>query len=133
MNFRRYQNELIAAVSLLLMLAAFFFKEGQISGKEERMNVLQDSVSEMREVIALKEIWDDKELDKKAKELQTAVAPSKVKWNQKSKKVTASYQGLSVDEFNVLLKKLLNLGVEIELFDVKKELTLYDVELRCKW
>ncbi|HEO98631.1 MAG: hypothetical protein JW682_01120 [Campylobacterales bacterium] len=133
MNFRRYQNEMIAAVSLLLMLTAFFFKEGQISGKEERMNVLQDSVSEMREVIALKEIWDDKELDKKAKELQTAVAPSKVKWNQKSKKVTASYQGLSVDEFNVLLKKLLNLGVEIELFDVKKERTLYDVELRCKW
>ena len=133
MNFRRYQNELIAGISLLVMLGAFFFKQGQISGQADRMNSLQNSVSEMKEVVALKGIWDDKNLNKKVKELQSSVAPSKVKWQEKNKKVIASYQGLSVDEFNNLLKKLLNLGVEIQLFDVKKQSALYDVELRCKW
>jgi len=133
MHLRRYQNEMIVAVSLLLMVAAFLFKEGQISTKEEQVKVLQDSVSTIQEVMALKEIWDDKQADKKVKALHTTVAPSKVKWSQKSKKVTASYQGLSVEEFNTLLNTLLNLGVKIELLDVKKADTLYDVELKCTW
>ncbi|MDM5272617.1 hypothetical protein PGH07_10585 [Sulfurovum sp. zt1-1] len=133
MNFRRYQNELIAGISLMIMLGAFLFKQGQISGEEERMKTLQSSVSEMKEVVALKEIWDNTNLNKKVKELQTSVPPAKVKWQENNKKVIASYQGLSVDEFNNLMKKLLNLGVEIQLFDVKKQSALYDVELRCKW
>ncbi|UFH59301.1 hypothetical protein [Sulfurovum mangrovi] len=133
MNFRRYQNELIAGVSFLLMLGAFLFKQGEISGQEERARVLQDSVSELKEVISLKEIWGAKELGKKVKTLQSVVPSQKVKWQQKSKKVIASYQGLSVNELNSLMKKLLNLGVEIELFDVRKVSTYYNVELRCKW
>jgi hypothetical protein len=133
MNFRRYQNELIAGLSLVVMLGAFLFKQGQISGQEERASMLQSSVSEMQEVIALKEIWGNKALGKKVKVLQSVVPSQKVKWQQKSKKVIASYQGLSLNELNSLMKKVLNLGVEIQLFDVKKVSALYDVELRCKW
>jgi hypothetical protein len=133
MNFRRYQNELIAGVSFLLMVGAFLFKQGEISGQEERAKVVQDSVTELKEVIALKEIWGAKELGKKVKSLQSVVPSQKVKWQQKSKKVIASYQGLSVNELNTLMKKVLNLGVEIQLFDVKKVSTYYNVELRCKW
>ncbi|MGC9350941.1 MAG: hypothetical protein ACP5D3_03050 [Sulfurovum sp.] len=133
MSFRRYQNELIAGLSLVMMLGAFLFKQGQISGQEERANALQSAVSEMKEVVALKEIWGDKALSSKVKVMQTAIPRSKVKWQQKSKKVIASYQGLSVNELNTLMKKILNLGVEIQLFDVKKAGELYDVELRCKW
>lgn len=133
MNFRRYQNELIAGIALLLMLGALLFKQGQISGEEDRINTLQSAVSEMKEVLALKEIWGDKELSKKVKELQAAVPSSKAKWNQKNKKVTASYQGLTIKELNTLMKKILNMGVEIQLLDIKKERALYNVELRCKW
>ena len=133
MNFRRYQNELIAGIALLVMLGAFLFKQGEISGKEEQIRSLQNRVAEMKEVVALKEIWDDKELGKKVKDLESAVPPSKVKWNQKNKKVTASYQELTINELNTLMKKVLNLGVEMQLLDIKKEGELYHVELRCKW
>ncbi|MFT7879460.1 MAG: hypothetical protein ABXS91_03610 [Sulfurimonas sp.] len=133
MNFRRYQNELIAGLSLVMMLGALLFKQGQISGQEERMEKLQGAVSEMKEVVALKEIWGSKALDKKVTALQSVVPSEKVKWQQRNKKVIASYQGLSVNELNSLMKKLLNMGVEIQLFDVKKVNALYDVELRCKW
>jgi hypothetical protein len=133
MNFRRYQNELIAGIALLVMLSALLFKQGEISGKEERIKGLQSTASEMKEVMALKEIWGDKELEKRVRQLESAVPSSKVKWNQKSKKVTANYHGLTINELNALIKKVLNLGVEIELFDVKKERGLYHVELKCKW
>ena len=133
MNFRRYQNELIAGIALLIMSGAFLFKQGEISGKEEQIRSLQNRVAEMKEVVALKEIWDDKELGKKVKDLESAVPPSKVKWNQKNKKVTASYQELTINELNTLMKKVLNLGVEMQLLDIKKEGELYHVELRCKW
>lgn len=133
MNFRRYQNELIAGIALLVMSGAFLFKQGEISGKEERIRSLQSAVAEMKEVVALKEIWDDKELEKRVKDLESSVPPSKVKWNQKNKKVTASYQELTINELNTLMKKVLNLGVEMQLLDIKKEGELYHVELRCKW
>ena len=133
MNFRRYQNELIAGIAFLVMLGAFLFKQGEISGKEERIKSLQNAVAEMKEVVALKEIWDDGELDKRVRELESAVPSSKVKWNQKRKKVTASYQDLTISELNTLMKKILNLGVEMQLLDIKKEGELYHVELRCKW
>ncbi|MDD2451645.1 MAG: hypothetical protein PHU67_06995 [Sulfurovum sp.] len=133
MNFRRYQHELIAGIALLVMLGALLFKQGEISGKEERIKRLQSSVSELKEVVALKEIWGDKNLEKRVRELESVVPASKVKWNQKSKKVTASYRELTINELNTLMKKVLNLGVEIQLLDIKKEGALYYVELRCKW
>ncbi|MDD3592931.1 MAG: hypothetical protein PHO65_09830 [Sulfurovum sp.] len=133
MNFRRYQNELIAGVALLVMLGALLFKQGEISGKEERIKHLQSTVSEMKEVMVLKEIWGDKELEKRVRELESAVPPSKVKWNQKSKKVTANYHGITINELNALMKKVLNLGVEIQLLDIKTEGALYHMELKCKW
>ncbi|MDY0402873.1 hypothetical protein [Sulfurovum sp.] len=133
MNFRRYQHELIAGIALLVMLGALLFKQGEISGKEERIKRLQSSVSELKEVVALKEIWGDKNLEKRVRELESVVPASKVKWNQKSKKVTASYQELTINELNTLMKKVLNLAVEMQLLDIKKEGELYHVELRCKW
>jgi len=115
------------------MLGALLFKQGEISGKEERIKRLQSSVSELKEVVALKEIWGDKNLEKRVRELESVVPASKVKWNQKSKKVTASYQELTINELNTLMKKVLNLAVEMQLLDIKKEGELYHVELRCKW
>ena len=47
--------------------------------------------------------------------------------------MTASYQELTINELNTLMKKVLNLGVEMQLLDIKKEGELYHVELRCKW
>jgi hypothetical protein len=133
MNLRRYQNELIVGISCVVMLLSYLYKEGQINKQEEEAKALQSAITEIKEVIALKEIWANGNLPRKLKSLQNTVPDSKMKWNQKSKKVIANYQGLTANELNELVKKILNLGVEINIFDVKKDKTLYNVEFVCKW
>ena len=133
MNLRRFQNELIVGLGFFVMIVALLYKQGKINTQEEQAMQMQRSINEIKEVVALKEIWDNKTFSKKVREFQTVAPQSKVKWSQKGTRVTASYKELTPDELNKLVKKVLNLGVEINVFEVKKEGKLYSVELICKW
>ena len=84
-------------------------------------------------MIALKKIWSDKKTTQKIKKLQTLIPESKVRWSSKSKKLTASYKGLTASELNKLVTKILNLAVEIQKLKVQKTDSSYDVEFKCKW
>lgn len=133
MNFERYRNELIAGAAFLLMLAALLFRQVELGAQETEAKEMQNALMQMKEVVVLKTVWNPKNLSKKVKGLQNIAPSSKVKWTQKKKKVSASYSGLNVTELNRLLKMVLNLGVQIKTFEIKKENALYNVELTCKW
>ena len=89
MNFRRYQNELIAGIALLVMLGAFLFKQGEISGKEEQIRSLQNRVAEMKEVVALKDMGRQRTREKGqgsgvgSPSLQSQMEPKKQKSDRK--------------------------------------------------
>jgi len=133
MNWKQYQNELIALGALLIMLFAYMYKHNQVTTQVEEAKTLQNSVEELKEVVALKKIWAEKKISKKVETLQTLVPEAKVKWSKKSKKLTASYTNLSANELNKLTTKILNLPVVITLLDVTKTGLNYKVELKCKW
>ena len=120
MTWKRYQNELIALVAFVLMLGAYGYKTGHISSQSETIAGAKHSVGEIKEVISLQKIWSDKKTGKKVEKLQALIPASKVKWSNKSKKVTASY-------------KSLNLPVEIQKLKIQKMASSYDVEFKCKW
>ena len=133
MNLKRYQNELVVLLALLLMLGALFYKNGQVSSDREYANNTKQAVNDFKEIIALKEIWADKKTSKKVEKLKMLIPSNKVKWSKKSKKVTASYKDLTAVELNKLVSKILELAVEIQKLEVKKVASSYDVEFKCKW
>ncbi len=133
MIWKRYQNELIALVAFVLLLGAYGYKMAQVSAQSDTMAGAKQSVGEIKEVIALKKIWSDKKTSQKVDKLQMLVPASKVKWSNKSKKVTASYKSLTATELNTLVTKILNLPVEIQKLKIQKIASSYDVEFKCKW
>ena len=130
-QLKAYKNELIVGIAFLLLMIAFVYKQGKVSGQTDTSagTVLQ----ELKEVISLKKIWGDKKTTKKVDKLKTIVAPSKVKWSRKSKKLTASFTNLSNQELNRVIVKIMNLAVEIQKLEVKKLGASYHVEFKCKW
>ena len=133
MIWKRYQNELIVSAAFLFMFIGYLYKNVQVSSQTESMAQASRSMGEIKEVIALQKIWSDKKITSKVKKLQTLIPEEKVKWNSKSKKVTASYKGLTTTELNSLTTKILNLPVEIQKLKIQKVATSYDVEFKCKW
>lgn len=133
MNWKRYQNELIALAALFLMVIGYGYKSAQVSAQTEMMSEVKRSAGEIREVVALQKIWSDKKTSSKVEQLHTLVSGEKVKWSNKSKKVVASYTGLTARELNKLVTKILNIPVEIQTLNIVKKASSYDVEFKCKW
>lgn len=133
MTWKRYQNELIALIAFVLMVAGYGYKVAQVSSQAETMAGVKHSVEEIKEVIALQKIWSDKKTSQKVDKLQTLIPASKVTWSNKSKKVTATYKSLTAAELNDLVTKILNLPVEINKLKIQKIASSYDVEFKCKW
>ncbi len=129
----RYQNELIVLISFVLMLSGYLYKNAQISSQAEMMVHSSRSIGEVKEVVALQKIWSDKKITQKVDKLQEVIPSNKVKWDSKSKKVTATYKGLTTTELNTLVTKILNLPVEIQKLEIQKLANSYDMEFKCKW
>jgi len=131
MQLKKYKNELIVGFTFLLLLIALIYKQGAVSGQTDASAGV--ALQELKEVIAFKKVWGDKKTTKKVDKLKTIVSPSKVKWNKKSKKLTASFSNLSNQELNRVIVKIMNLAVEIQKLEVKKIGVSYQVEFKCKW
>lgn len=133
MSWQRYQNELIVLVAFVLLLVGYGYKSAQISSQAEMMEEVRHSVDEIKEVVALQKIWADTKIGSKVEKLHTLIPESKVTWSNKSKKVTATYKGLTARELNSLVTKILNVPVEIQTLNIVKNASSYDVEFKCKW
>jgi len=133
MTWKRYQNELIALIAFVFMLAAYGYKTAQVSSQAQSIAAAKHSVEEIQEVISLKKIWADTKTSKKVEKLQTLVPAFKITWSNKNKRVTASYKNLTATELNTLVTKILNVPVEIEKLKIQKVASSYDVEFKCKW
>ena len=133
MNPKRYINEILVGLSLLLMAGAYVYKNMQVSKQTEQVTQVKHSLAELKEIVALTKIWGDKKISKKVDALQRAVPPSKVEWSKKQTKVTATYTDLSSNELNALTTKILNTPVVITLLDIVKSAEVYNVEFKCEW
>jgi len=133
MNWKIYKNELIVLGAVLFMLIGFVYKQGQVSSQSDASSVAKNALYELKEVIELQKVWADKRTSKKVEKLKTLVPPSKLKWQKRSKKVTASFSSLSANELNKVVSKILNLAVQIQKLDITKSGAIYNVEFKCKW
>jgi len=133
MSWKRYQNELMVFVGSLLLLLALLYKHQGYQVQQREMATRLQEIHDFKEIVALKRVWDDKQMTKRVEKLKQVVPASKVTWRKKGKKLTATYSKLSAKELNQLVSKLLTLAVEITKLGITKRDTEYRVELRCKW
>jgi len=120
-------------LALIVMSGALLYKNGQISSQVQKEVALKHSITELREIIALKKVWADKKISTRVDKLKAVIPESKLKWSKKGRRITAIYEGLSAKELNKLISKILNLPVEIRELNIEKEDKTYHVEFKCKW
>ncbi len=133
MSWKRYQNELIVLMAFLFMFMGYMYKHAQVTAQQEALGNAKMALEEIKEVIALKKIWSDKKTTQKINRLKTLIPSEKVRWSKKSKKVTASYKGLTDKELNTLVTKILNLPIAIKKLDIQNVDGSYDLEFKCQW
>jgi len=133
MSWRKYQNELMVAGALVIMIGTYTYKHNQAISQVKQSQNTKATLNEMKEVVALKKIWANKQTNKQVKNLQELIPASKTKWVKKGKKLTVSYDNLNANELNKLTKTILNMPVEVRLLDIKKLASNYNVEFKCKW
>jgi len=133
MIWKRYQNELIVAVSLLLLISALVYKNVQVSSSMKNLALSKQEVREFKELVVLKKRWLDKRTSKKLEKLKGLVPSSKIKWQKKGKKLTASFHTLNSQELNKVITAILNLAVQIQVLEIKNDNGSYNVEFKCKW
>lgn len=133
MNLKRYINEWIILLSIVLLVGAYWYKHHQLSKQTEQVSQAKHTLTQVKEVVALEKIWGDKKITQKIEALHKIISPSKVQWSKKQNKVTATFNTLTANELNKLMTKLLNVPVSITLLEVNKIAENYEVELKCKW
>jgi len=128
-----YKNELIVLLSFLLLMGIVLYKQNVVSSEGSNTNDSAQLLQDVKESIALKALWGDKKITKKIETLKFGISPSQFSWSKKGKKLSATFTKISAQELNMLMKKLLNLAVEIQRLEINKLDSSYTVELKCKW
>ena len=134
MMWKRYQNEAIVLLAFVLMLAGYLYKSSSAHNLERVKAEVVLSATDIGEIIALKKQWGNDKLTESVKRMNLNIAPNKIKqFSVKSKKLQASYRGLSDKEMNGIILKLQNIAVQIVKLGVKRQSESYNMEIVCKW
>ena len=129
----RYRNELIVAVALLFAIGAYIFKASSHQKVYSEAKQASQEVSQFEETIGLKKLWGNKNIAKKIDALKGLLPESKVSWQKRGKRITASFSELKPSEINLVVSKLMSLPVQITLLKIKKAGKHYSMEMKCKW
>lgn len=130
---KRYKNEIIVALSILLLLSGLAYKHIKSTSSVENQLNTKYAAREFKELIALKNRWSDKKMSKKIDKLRKLAPVQKVKWNKKGKKLDVSYKELTSKELNKIVTSILNMAIQIDQLNIKNNISSYDLELKCKW
>jgi len=134
MNIEQYKFEIVLISSFLLMIMTFIYKSTSYSTMKSDTIENKIENQEINRVIALKELWGDKKLTKKVNSIKQGVSQAKIKeFKNRSKKLKASFQDLSINELNTIIKKVTNLAISVIKLDIKYKNEKYRLELKCKW
>ena len=134
MIWKRYQNEAIVLLAFVLMTAGYLYKSSSANSLDRVKAEVALSATEIGEIIALKKQWGNEKLTGSVNKINLNIAPDKIKqFSIKSKKLQASYRGLSDKEMNGIIHKLGNIAVQVIKLGVKRQGDGYNMEITCKW
>lgn len=134
MIWKRYQNEVIVLAALILMIAGYLYKSSYANALDRVKTEVAISVTEIGRIVVLKKQWGDETLTTRIDRLKQNIATDKIKmFGVKSKKLEASFQGLSDKEMSSIIVNLEKIAVQIVKLSAKHQSDGYSLEILCKW
>ena len=136
MTLRRYQNELMIVLALLLLLGAVIFKFSSSTTLENKSAEATESISRMEDIDTMKKLWDkNKAISQKLALIEKQLGSSKATtFEVKKKKAHIILENLNGTELNkVVSKQIASIPVQIQEIVIDRSGENYRLELRCKW
>ena len=133
---RRYQNEGIILLALLLLFAAVLYRGHQHSSLQESSAKATAMVSKIEDVATMKKLWQkNSTISQKLQAIRSYLPAAKVKTLQiEKKKAHILLEGLDGNELNkVAGKYLASIPVQIIEMSIRRDGEYYRLELQCKW
>lgn len=131
---RKYQNELIVLLAFAVLLGGFLYQQGMARKLDASMERSRTAARQITEAKMLQKVWSTKGIKKKVAALHGLVPSGKIQiFDQKKKKLTAGFNGLTGEELNLLSTELASLPVQIQEFAVTRSGRQYDMRCACSW
>lgn len=131
---RRYMNEGIVLLALLLLIGGFLYQRGMERKLDVSLQRSKTAAMEITRAKTLRKVWSSKGLKQKVAALQGSVIPGKVKtFHLEKKKLNAHFFELTGKELNTLATRIASLPVRIQEFAVTRMGAQYALRCSCTW
>lgn len=131
---RKYQNEGIVLLTLLLFIGGFLYQRGMERKLDVSLERSKTTAVEITKAKTLQKVWSSKGLKQKVASFQGSVIPSKVKtFDLEKNKLNAHFFQLTGKELNTLATRIASLPVRIQEFAVTRLGAQYALRCSCTW
>jgi len=131
---RKYQNELMVLIGVLLLLGGIGYQQGMIRRLDASLALSRSAAQEITETKTLQKVWGTKGIKGRIAALRRAVSPDKVKmFDQKKTKLNLHFADLTGAEINTVSTKIASLPVRIEEFAITRTGSQYEMRCTCAW
>jgi len=131
---RKYQNELMVLIGVLLLLGGIGYQQGMIRRLDASLALSRSAAQEITETKTLQKVWGTKGIKGRIAALRRAVSPDKVKmFDQKKTKLNLHFADLTGAELNAVSTKIASLPVRIQEFAITRTGSQYEMRCTCAW
>ena len=133
---RRYQNEAMILLALLLLVGAILFKTYRHKALETQSVGAAELISQMEDIATMKKLWvKNKKIPKKLASIKSSLGDTKIKtFNIEKKKAHILLENLNGSQLNAIVgKQLASIPIQIVEMSIERSGENYRLELRCKW
>jgi len=131
---RKYQNELMVVLGLVVLLGGFLYQRGMARKLDASLERSKTAARQITEAKTLQKVWSTKGIKKKVAALHALLPAGKIRtFDQKKKKLTAEFTALTGQELNLISTRLASLPLRIQEFAVTRSGRQYDVRCTCAW
>lgn len=133
---RRYQNESMILLALLLLIAALLYKNYYATRLQRGSLKATETIAKIEDVATMKKLWEkSSNVPQKLHGIKTYLPAIKIKTLQiEKKKAQLLLEGLNGNELNRITGKFIaSIPVQITEMLIRRDGPYYRLELRCKW
>ncbi len=133
---RRYQNEAMILLALLLLIGAVLFKSYRYKALESQGTEAAQLISQMEDIATMKKLWvKNKKIPQKLASIKSTLGNTKIKtFEVEKKKAHILLENLNGSQLNAIVgKQLASIPIQIVEMSIDRSGENYRLELRCKW
>ena len=133
---RKYQNEFVVVIALLLLVAAFAFKSYQKNRLQTMSSEATQFIAKVQDIATMKKVWEsDKSLSKKLTAIKSSLSKENIQeFKLEKRKAHIILKNLNGSMLNRIVgKQLASIPVQITELTITRNGDKYGLEVRCKW